>query len=179
MIPRSKHLLLLLLTTLLLTPQTLALSIRSLIPSLAPRCSYNQTILGPQSCFDTKHMYKNADPVNATDLYEDAKRFCASLGTRFPTMRPRAVVKGNGAGVYTKQHFEVRWLEFCVWPHIKTQSSIDPFGNNERVGKNGDDWCTYLLTDNWNSCKGKKNGGVGGFRHVGCVQFLTGPGHLS
>ncbi|KAL0934974.1 uncharacterized protein CTRU02_209565 [Colletotrichum truncatum] len=138
----------LLLLVSLLTPQPLALSVRSFAPSLSPRCVYNETILGPQSCFDKNHMFKDAEPVNATDLYQDAKNFCNSISHKFPTMRPRAMVRGNGHGAKSKQHFEIRWLDLCFWPDIKTMSLLDPFGNNEKPGKNGDDWCTHLLTEN-------------------------------
>lgn len=69
--------------------------------------------LSPQACHPRSN-FPSAPPVNATDLREDAKRFCARAAELVPVMRPKQVLRGNGLGVYSEQHFQLEFLH--PWP---------------------------------------------------------------
>ncbi|EQB53592.1 hypothetical protein CGLO_06676 [Colletotrichum gloeosporioides Cg-14] len=132
--------------------------------------------LSPQACHPRSN-FPSAAPVNATDLREDAKRFCARAAELAPVMRPQQVLRGNGLGAYSEQHFQLQFLHPCPHRDTKAQDPEDPMGDGTLV--KGESWCVELLAENWNQCKDQKYAGVGGMRVAGCVLYTTGPGHLA
>ncbi|KAF9873466.1 hypothetical protein CkaCkLH20_08925 [Colletotrichum karsti] len=163
-----------LLHLLLLLPLTTALTLPHHLFDVITE--QDTTLLAPQSCFPST-TFPHAAPVNETDLYMDAWRFCAGAAKQLPQMRPRALIKGDGRGASTEQHFEMRWVDDCPRAaEIKTQDTLDPLGKGKKSSLFGENWCVRILVDNWKKCK--DFGGVGGSRVAGCVVFATGPGHL-
>ncbi|KAJ5016691.1 hypothetical protein K4K57_010848 [Colletotrichum sp. SAR 10_99] len=76
--------------------------------------------LSPQACHPRSN-FPSAPPVNATDSREDAKRFCARAAELVPVMRPKQVLRGNGLGGYSEQHFQLEFLDPCPHRNIKAQ----------------------------------------------------------
>ncbi|KAF4917837.1 hypothetical protein CGCVW01_v009478 [Colletotrichum viniferum] len=120
--------------------------------------------LSPQACHPRSN-FPSAPPVNATDLREDAKRFCARAAELVPVMRPQQVLRGNGLGVYSEQHFQLQFLYPCPHRDVKAQDPQDPMGDGVLV--EGESWCVELLSENWNQCKTQRHAGVGGMRIAG------------
>ncbi|KAI8307983.1 Altered inheritance of mitochondria protein 6-like protein [Colletotrichum sp. SAR11_59] len=106
--------------------------------------------LSSQACHPRSN-FPSAPPVNATDLREDAKRFCARAAELVPVMRPKQVVRGNGLGVYSEQHFQLEFLHPCPHSDVKAQDPQDPMGDGILV--KGQSWCVALLAGNWDRCK--------------------------
>lgn len=106
--------------------------------------------LSPQACH-ARSNFPSAPSINATDLHEDAKRFCARAAELVPVMRPKQVLRGNGLGVYSEQHFQLEFLHPCPHRNVKTQDPQDPMGDGILV--EGQSWCVELLSENWNQCK--------------------------
>ncbi|KAI8268775.1 Altered inheritance of mitochondria protein 6-like protein [Colletotrichum sp. SAR11_239] len=97
--------------------------------------------LSPQACHPRSN-FPSAPPVNATDLREDAKRFCARAAELVPMMRPKQVVRGNGLGIYSEQHFQLEFLHPCPHRDVKAQDPQDPMGDGILV--EGQSWCVEL-----------------------------------
>lgn len=150
MVPNAKLLLTLLtcllpLTSALFVPPSLLLNVLG---------EKDTDLLGQQQCRNGPGRHQDAAAsVDDAHLFMAASRFCSRAAAQLPEMRPLATMRGNGRGVPSELHFEMRWVGSCGRGRdVKKQDTRDPLGKGKVASPLGQNWCTKLLVDNWKNC---------------------------
>ncbi|KAH7627823.1 hypothetical protein B0T09DRAFT_402499 [Sordaria sp. MPI-SDFR-AT-0083] len=123
-----------------------------LLPGGSPDSGGTPLALQNQQCYSESQWPKHGD-VNEFSVKEAAKAAC----------------NGKRSGMPLKMRVE--WKEGCVLAAggVAEQEPRRPLGEK---GVDGKDGCYELFYNNWRNCN---NGGVGGFRQVGCLVYSFSP----
>ncbi|CCC05490.1 hypothetical protein SMACR_09287 [Sordaria macrospora] len=146
-----------------------------LLPGGSPDSGGTPLALQNQQCYSESQWPKHGD-VNEVSVKEAAKAACNG---KYITRMPQKMGKDSEAweDVHTWRRsgmplkMRVEWKEGCVLAAggVAEQEPRRPLGEK---GVDGKDGCYELFYNNWRNCN---NGGVGGFRQVGCLVYSFSP----